>query len=167
MSWDLRGAPGGYLGSPGGLFWGLGGLPGEPRRVIGTPWEVPGGLRGVPGAPRWGPWGGLGRFWGPLGRTASKKLLKSIGATVLEQKRVPKGPPRGSILGVKIYTKSHQKINAILVTFFRVPGHPPKRKSCIFNGVLFKIEGRPLLRQSGHEVDFGSHFGTPKDPKII
>ena len=74
MSWGLRGAPGGYLGSPGGPFWGLGGLRGEPRRVIGAPWEVPGELRGGP----WGtPVGSLGRPWAVLGAIGANSLTKS------------------------------------------------------------------------------------------
>ena len=34
-----------------------------------------------------------------------------------------------------------QNFNAIMVAFFCVPGHPPRPKTCIFIGALFKIKG--------------------------
>ena len=83
--------------------------------------------------------------------------------TVLGPKRVPKGAPRGSILGGKINTNSHQNFNAILVMFFGVPAHAPRQKSCIFIGALFKIEGRPFCAQAPPR----SFLGAILAPKIV
>ena len=95
MSWGLRGAPGGYLGSPGGPFWRLGGLRGDPRRVIGAPWEAPGELRGDPWET---PVGSLGRPWAVLGAIGANSRRKSgqgqSDSRFWIQKRCQKGAPR-------------------------------------------------------------------------
>ena len=92
MSWGLRGAPGGYLGSPGGPFWGLGGLRGEPRRVIGAPWEVPGELRG---GPRGTPGGSLERPWAVLGAIGANSRPKSGQGQSVSRFCNPKGCQMG------------------------------------------------------------------------
>ena len=166
MSWGLRGAPRGYLGSPGGPFLGLGGLRGEPGRVIGAPWEVPGELRGVPGAPRWGPWGGLGRFWGPLGRTVAEKVATAKVRQPFIIKKGAEWEPRAPILGYKINRKSHQNLNAILATLFKVPGHPLGRKSSIFNGGLFEFEARPFCAHAPPRSICGGILAPERDPNL-
>ena len=165
MSWGLRGAWG-VLGEPRGIILGAWGPPeGAPEGhggSLGGPWGAPGGsLRHPGGVLR----AALGGFGGHLGDQSQKKWPPSNPTTVLDQKRVPKGSPRGSILGGKIDTKSHQNFNAILVAFFSVPGHPPRSKSCIFIGGLFKIEGRPFCAQAVPRSILGAILATKRVPE--
>ena len=101
MSWGLRGAPGGYLGSPGGPFWGLGGLRGEPRRVIGAPWEVPGELRGVLGGPWWVLGAALGGFGGHWGEQSQKKVVRFNLPHGFGNKNDAKRDPQGTHFGIQ------------------------------------------------------------------
>ena len=108
--------------------------------------------------------GGFGADWG---EQPPKKWPPSNPITVLDQKRMRKGSPGGPILGVKIDTKSNKKFNAILITFFGVPKHPPEAKKLYFHWRVVQNRRSAFLRPSAPEVDFGSHSGTQKAPKIM
>ena len=110
-------------GAQGNHFGGLGVSGGSPGGSLGLPGRSPGSSRGVPGCPGGVLGAALGGFGADWGEQPPKKWLLSNPITVLNQKRVPKGTPRGSIFGFKIYTKSHQDLNAILVTCFDIPDH--------------------------------------------
>ena len=58
---------GGTWEAQGGHFGSLGASRGSPEGSLELLGSSLGGSGGVPGAPCWGPWGGLGRFWGALG----------------------------------------------------------------------------------------------------
>ena len=112
--------PLGVLGSPGGHFGSLG-VSGGARRVIGDPWEVPGSSGEVPGAPRCNSWSGLGRFWGPLGRTVAKKvatLKRSRGfISKKDVKRYPQGINFGNQNRDKIASKFECDSSCVFVVF--------------------------------------------------
>ena len=165
MSWGSPWSPwGGTWGAQGSIS-GAWRRPGEAPeghwRSLGGPWGGPGGSLGDPGGVLGTALGGFGGDWG---EQPPKKIPGSIGVTVLDPQIVPKGSPKGSILGVKIDTKSHLNFNAILVTFFRVPGHPLRRKSCIFIGVLFKMEGRPFCAQAPPRSILGAILAPRRVP---
>ena len=93
-------------GAQGDQFGGLGASGGSPGGSLGVPGRSLGSSGGVPGGPRWGPWGGLGWFWGPLRRTAVKKVARVNVPQRFGTKMVPKEIPKGAILEVKIGPKS-------------------------------------------------------------
>ena len=160
--WRHRGVP----GEPRGHFGGLGASGGGPGGSLGLLGRSLGSSGGVLGAPRWGPWCGLGRFWGPLGRTVAEKVATAKVRQPFIIKKGAEWEPRAPILGYKINRKSHQNLNAILATFFKVPGHPLGRKSSIFNGGLFEFEGRPFCAHAPPRSICGAILAPERDPNL-
>ena len=155
------------MGGPGGPFWGLGGLQREPRRVIGAPWEVPGELRGGP----WGtPVGSLGRPWAVLGAIGAKRPKKIARFDVnhgFGPKKGAKWDAQGTHFGSQNRYKIVLKIECDSVSDFRGSWAPSKVKKLYFHWRVVQNRRSAFLPPSAPEVDFGSHFGSPKGFKII
>ena len=157
---------GGTWGAQRGHFGGLGASGGSPRGSLGLPGRSLGSSGGVPGGPRWGPWGGLGRFWGPLERTAAKKVARINGNHGLGTKNGPKREPQGTHFGSQNRYKIASKFGSDSGDVFWCSQVPPEAKKLDFHWSVVQNRRSTFLRPGAPEVDFGSHFGTQKGPKI-
>ena len=84
------------LGEARGRFGGLAASLASPGGSLAVPGRSLASSRGIPGRPREGPWDGLGRFWGRLGRTGAKKVARFDVNHGFGPKKAAKWEPQGS-----------------------------------------------------------------------
>ena len=134
---------------------------------MGRPGRSLGSSAGVPDAPRWCLWGGLGWFWGPLGRTVAKKVARVNRTHGFGSKNCAKRVPQGPHFGGQNRYKIASKFGSDSGNDFLSSRAPPEAKKLYFHWKVVQNRRSAFLPPSAPEVDFWHQFGSHKGPKIM